>query len=322
MPAEQPKAQHFVHRAYLEGFQDSSLLRQKKRAVWLYMPGKTPIRQAPERLAKRNYYYCHHQGETRQFFAEDVLQKLEDAALPILNQLRNRDFTLSLQDRLTFGGYVALSHTRVPTFETLVNYLAALTSARQLEHIANNRAALEWAVAEIEKVEGKKIDVDDHRKGLTGGSVYATQTNRAWSLKQMFEAMQSLQEVIYRMFWTFMIAPESDDGFLTSDNPVAFFDPVEGMNKHIGSAILAAPHFTFPICKDICLLAQPRRNPDTVRLNASDVRQVNRGTITRADGQLYAPFNSGPVQRLFNKIHKQTSRPRRVLLDHGRVVVE
>ncbi len=109
MPAEQPKSQHFVHRAYLEGFQDPLLLQNKKRAVWLYMPGKRPLPQAPEWLAKRNYYYCHSQENKRQFLAEDVLQKLEDATLPILNRLRNADFALDRQDRLTFAGYVALS---------------------------------------------------------------------------------------------------------------------------------------------------------------------------------------------------------------------
>jgi hypothetical protein len=76
------------------------------------------------------------------------------------------------------------------------------------------------------------------------------------------------------------------------------------------------------ICKEICLLVQPFRNPSQVALNASDVRQANHGTITRADGQLYAPFNSGAVQTLVDKINKQTKRPRRVLLRHGRVVVE
>ena len=56
-------------------------------------------------------------GNKRQFLAEDVLQKLEDDTLPILNRLRNTDFALDRQDRLTFAGYVALSYTRVPTFE-------------------------------------------------------------------------------------------------------------------------------------------------------------------------------------------------------------
>jgi hypothetical protein len=40
--------------------------------------------------------------------------------------------------------------------------------------------------------------------------------------------MMMLQKDIYRMCWTFLIAPAGNDGFLTSDNPVGFFHPSEG----------------------------------------------------------------------------------------------
>lgn len=101
MPAERPKSHHFVHRAYLEGFQDLALLRKGRRALWVYMPRKNPISQAPERVAKRNYYYCYRKENERQFVIEQGLQKLEDAALPILLQLRTGDFALNPDDRLT-----------------------------------------------------------------------------------------------------------------------------------------------------------------------------------------------------------------------------
>ena len=39
--------------------------------------------------------------------------------------------------------------------------------------------------------------------------------------------MLSLQKVICSMNWTFLLAPEDDAGFLTSDkNAVALFDPI------------------------------------------------------------------------------------------------
>ncbi len=321
MPGERPKSQHFVHRAYLEAFQDPTLLRQGKRALWVYMPGKTPIRQAPERAGKRNYYYCHRHENERQFHAEEVLHKLEDAALPILIRLRANDFTLNQEDRLTFAGYIALSHTRVPTFERVVNKLAALHAARKLEFIANNRSALESVVAQMQAETGEELNVDDFRQKLTGGSTYVQQTDRGWSLKQMFVSMLVLQEDIFQMHWCFLRTPHNDDGFLTSDNPVSLFDPIEG-STGIGFASSPAVHFTFPLSKEICLLAQPHPNPGSVKLSPSEVRRVNRGTITRADGQLYAPFHSVAVQRLFDDVSMQTRKPRRVLLKHGRVVEE
>ena len=103
--------------------------------------------------------------------------------------------------------------------------------------------------------------------------------------------------------------------FLRSDNPVSLFDRAEGSSHGIGFASSPAPHFTFPISKEICLLAQPHPNPRLVELTASEVRRVNSGTITRADGQLYAPFNIGAVKKLFDAVSSQTGKqPRRVLL--------
>jgi hypothetical protein len=322
MPGEKPKSQHFVHRAYLEGFQDPTLIQRGKRALWVYMPGKTPIPQAPERVAKRNYYYCHQQENERQFNAEHLLQKMEDVALPLLLRIRDRDFAFNQEDRLTFAGYVALAHTRVPTFEKVVNRIATLKEAYKLEHVAHDRKALEAVVARIQAETGEELDVDDYFKKLTGGSAYVEQTDRGWSLKQMFTSMLALQKVIFGMHWCFLTAPDGDDGFLTSDNPVSLFDIAEGSSHGIGFASSPAPHFTFPISREICLLAQPHPNPRLVKLTPSEVRRVNSGTITRADGQLYAPFNIGAVKKLFDAVSSQTQRPHRVLLKHGHVVEE
>ena len=137
------------------------------------MPGKSPFRQRPERVARRNYYYCYRREEQRQFHAEHTLQKLEETALPILRQLRERRFTLNPQDRLTFAGYIALSHTRVPTFERSVDRIASLLVAKQLEFVADDKRALGEAVAEMREQTGEEIDPEEFRKKLTGGAVVA-----------------------------------------------------------------------------------------------------------------------------------------------------
>jgi hypothetical protein len=322
MPGEKPKGQHFVHRAYLEGFQDPVLLRAGRRALWVYMPGKEPISQVPDRVAKRNYYYCYRQENERKFHVEHGLQKLEDAALPILLRLREGDFKLSPEDRLTFAGYAALSYTRVPSFERVVNRIAAFVEAKRVEFIANDRRTLKTIVAKIEAKTGEKTDVDDFYKKLTGGSAYVTQTDRGWSIKQMLETMMSLQKLIFQMRWCFLKAPSDSDGFLTSDNPVSLFDPVGGPGGSVGFASSPAAHFTFPISKEICLLAQHHPNPPSLQLTPAGVRQTNTGTITRADRQLYAPFSRRAVSQLFERVAEQKKSPSRVLFRQGRVVEE
>jgi hypothetical protein len=73
-----PKQQHYVHRAYLEAFTDPDYEKRGESYLWAYLPGKSPFRQKPDRIAKRNYYYCFDREEKRQFDFEHTLQKLED----------------------------------------------------------------------------------------------------------------------------------------------------------------------------------------------------------------------------------------------------
>jgi hypothetical protein len=288
----------------------------------VYIAGKKPFPQRPERVAKRNYYYCHQEEEKRQFAAEHGLQTLEDIALPILRRLAAREFRLNPDDRLTFAGYVATAHTRVPTFEKFLDHTATLLEAKRLELLAHNKQALESVVAKLGERTGEKIDVEDFREKLTGGSIVLQQVNRGWTVKQMFQNMLLLQEVIFSMRWTFLLAGPDDDGFLTSDNPVSLFDPVGNPFGGIGFKSSPAAHFTFPISRGVCLLAQHLLGPETRQLNASEVRMVNKGTITRADSQLYAPFSSLSVQGILNDVVKRKGGPRKVLFSKGRALVE
>ena len=110
-----------MHRAYLEGFVDPDHERRGESYLWAYLPGKSPFRQKPDRIARRNYYYCFDRENRRAFDIEHTLQQLEDISLSILRKFRRKDFNINPEERLTFAGYVALSYTRVPTFENLVN---------------------------------------------------------------------------------------------------------------------------------------------------------------------------------------------------------
>jgi Protein of unknown function (DUF4238) len=317
---ENPKSQHYVHRAYLEGFCDPQLEREGKSAVWMYMPNKSPFPQRPERVARRNYYYCYQDEERRNFRTEHDLQKMEDLALPALRRIREGDFSLNSDDRLTFAGYIALAHTRVPTFQKYIDRLSCLVSAKQLELIANSPRASALTAAKISEQTGEHIDPDDLVKQLTGGTVEITQENRGWSLGQMFNTMLWLQEWIFRMSWTFLLCPSDDQGFLTSDNPVSLFDPVGERRGEIGFASSPAAHFTFPLSSSICFVGYNVQSPSVHNMRSFEVRQINRGTISRAESQLYAPFKSAKVQTLLDKTVANKIGSGKVLFSKGRVV--
>ncbi|GAC1427848.1 MAG: hypothetical protein NVS1B11_17930 [Terriglobales bacterium] len=251
------------------------------------------------------------------------MQKLEDISLPVLRNLRNKQFNLSPEERLTFAGYVALSYTRVPTFEKLINRFTLLYKAFEVKKFASDAEKMaEFAREESERT-GKEVTPEEVRRRLTGGSAFLTQTNRGWSLQQMVKVMMLIQNIVFDMCWVFLISPDGDAGFLSSDNPVALFTP--GMELP-SLGILSSPdsYLTFPISRDICLLAKHRLGPaqTAIPVSPAQIRELNKGTIGRADTQLYAPFRSQKVQDLLNDAVSARGEPKRVTLKYGRVVEE
>jgi hypothetical protein len=315
------KGQHFVHRAYLDGFIDQTTSADTDERLWTYMARKSPFLQRTERLAKRNYYYClGGKNEPRNFQIESDLAKLEDFTLPILLRLREKNFKMSADDRLTFAGYIALAFARVPVFERSVNREQALKSARNLELFSRDKGALEEAARKQSEETSENVTAEQIRKNLISGSIVIDQESREWSIKMMFERMLKLQQIIWKMNWSFSIAPDRDSGFLTTDNPVALFDP-NSASSGIGFTSSPAAHFAFPLGQNVCLIGSHSRAPLTRLLNASKVREVNKNVMTRFDKQVYAPFRSDKVQAIVDSV-AQEQKPGKVYFRKGKAVVE
>ena len=316
MPGAQPKGQHFVHRASVEAFQDPTFATRREPALWVYMPGKHPFRQRPERVAKRNYYYCYERDGRRDFSVEtEMLQALEGYSTPILEKLSSGNFALTDEERLNFAGYVALTFTRVPVFQERTDRLVALMQAKQLEAVIHTPGALEGFAREIGE------DAEKLRATMKSGSVIVEQSSRGWSIKQMAEVMLGLQPIINGMQWMFAAAPDGSDGFLTSDNPVCVFDHTPPFPGAV--AFLSSPNsfFTFPLSSQICLIGAHKQVTSSAKFTEGEVREVNKGTISRCDQQLYASFPSTKIQSLLDKF-RLGKIPKRVKLIRGRVVEE
>ena len=316
-----PKSHHYVHRAYLEAFVEPETPQNTEPRLWVYMPGKAPFRQRTERVAKRNYYYCLNEETNRDFQVEEALGKFEDAALPILRNLRGGNFSMVPDDRLTFAGYIALSFTRVPTFEQSMNRISNLITARNLQAAAQNESIMQEAAEEHSKKTGERITADEFRRKLTAGSVELQQTNRGWSIKIMFQTMLSLQLTIDKMHWSFLEAPTENPGFLTTDNPVCLYDLLIPQNGRVKFANQKTVSFAFPLSRSLCLIAGYAPMPVNQKIDPARVRRINTANIGCCDRQLYAPFESGKVQKILDKI-ASSRRAGKVFFKQGRIVME
>jgi len=304
--------QHFVQRKYLDGFIDPSL----KTALWVYFSNKPPRPHAPVRVARRNHYYCYRKNGVWDFIGDEGITKLEGFAVPVLEKLTSKHFNLTDEERLTFAGYVALSYLRVPAFERRINRIANTLNARLVEFVAQSDAHLGKFAKECEKEDGEMCDVKSLRKALTGGDVYLTQENRGWTLRQMFNSLIGLQELIFSMRWTFLTCADEDEGFLTTDNPVSVYDPTAPHAVAFRSSLNA--YFTFPICRTVALVGDHLSTPRITKLTPFDVRGFNSDNMTNADRQLYAPFENRKVQERFEEIVRRRPKEKKVRLEKGR----
>jgi len=251
------------------------------------------------------------------------LQKLEDVSLPVLRKLRSQNFDLDPEERVTFAGYVALSYTRVPTFERNINRVTALHTAPKMEEWASVPENLALIARDQSESSGKQVTPEEIRKTLNAGNVIVNQANRGWSLEQMVRIMLALQKIIYEMRWVFLVAETEDDGFLTSDNPVSLFSAPTTDVPGVGFLSSPDTYFTFPISRTICLLCKHSGPVQSVgRVSSVSVRQVNKGAIARADTQLYSPFRSEKVQMLHDAAVLSRGKPKRVMVKKGQIVEE
>jgi hypothetical protein len=89
-----------------------------------------------------------------------------------------------------------------------------------------------------------------------------------------------------------------------------------------GFAGSPAAHFTFPICRTVCLLGTHFRGKGAVNVKPSNVRTTNSAHIARADSQVYASFKSDGVQRMVDELARAKSPETKIYFKKGRVVEE
>ena len=106
---------------------------------------------------------------------------------------------------------MALSYTRVPTFERTINRVTAIHQAMEVERFAANIENLNLMAKEESELTGQKVAPDDIRRRFTGGNAVVTQTSREWSLSQMIQVtIMNCQQIVFNMRWIFLVAPDGD----------------------------------------------------------------------------------------------------------------
>lgn len=203
------KKHHYVPKAYLNFFCD----KNGKLRVYLKDAPEKIIHQAPDNTAFENYYYSQPlpEGGTDNNSLEDFFSTIESVWPPIVKRLLNREIVNDqLENIFTF---IALQRVRVPASRDASEaMLAALVMAttRQLD-AAGKLPPKPKGYEDI--LERAQVTIDPHK------SIHA--------MAEMIRAMGA----IFDRIGLGALHNKTDISFLTSDNPVIWFDSAVSENK-------------------------------------------------------------------------------------------
>lgn len=206
-----PKQQHYVTRAYLEGF-----LRPPQRHLQCYGRNRGPFARLPEDLAsQRNYYALKKSDGSWDDSVERLLgEAVESPGLPVLQKLASGRTRLNRLERQRLALLMAFQETRTPAAREKVRGFSKLLNDKIISEVRSGdpeqKSIKLWGesgAAEVtleQMVKDQEVLCNDHAMEIH---------------RMMGGAALKLAEVYKQMKFT-VLYPTSEEEFITSDTPV------------------------------------------------------------------------------------------------------
>ena len=261
------KGNHFLPTLYLKGFED------KDGKLWCYDKLEQEIYAGTaETLGKENKLYHPEPPVHPNKYENFLTQKIETPAVPILKRLRNKEFPTSAEERETLSRFFSLLFVRTPI---VLDHLQKQFN-NEFDLIAQRLAEQKYDEMHKQFFPTEE-DYNKSVQALLDGKIKVVST-RDFVLYNMCMHLL-VAPFIAKMRW--VLIEDSSEGFITSDNRYAIYQPYYGCYGAFG--IYGSRAF-IPLSN--CLL----------------LMMVNDKKYT--DGQIYEIHNSGVPEVEFNESNK------------------
>lgn len=199
--SNEKKKHHYIPIAYLSPFAG------EQRQLWVYDKDRsgTPFKSRPSQIAFENYYYSQPlmAGGQDNNTLEDLFSTIETDWTPLVRLLAARAPIGELAT--SFFNFVALLRVRVPAIRDAIE-LQLAESVRATYHILDRAGRLPPLPAGI-TFDQVNVLIDPHR-----------------SLMAMEPLLKGVADLYERIGFE-ILHNHTDMDFITSDNPVVYFDP-------------------------------------------------------------------------------------------------
>jgi hypothetical protein len=299
---------HYVPRFYLEGFSDPNNFP----SIWIYEKGNPEIRrQRAENIAFERDYYSFHlpSGEIDSETIENALAELESRAAPLLKKIETK-VDLNEEEKRLFSNFLAYSMTRVPNYRRNMEDMSGKLIKNVMLRVTADQIGFERKLKKYEKVRGEKYRTFVEKYMDTAiNEGFLKKEFSEFSLG-MIDLAREFAAVFNAMNWSFLEASD-EQGYLTSDNPVYYFDPTYRQGFDGVGLLNDNTEAYFPVSKNIMLMANWKNIKGYHRLQNFDIRAINRRTVIFAQKFVFASNRSTGISKLVDKY--KDSHPKMVV---------
>jgi len=328
-----PRQQHYVTRAYLEGFTATG-----ETQLYVYSRDKAlPFRALPRNVAKiHNYYSSKRPDGTYDDRVEHLLQtNVEDPGLAVIRRLLSGHYDISRDARGRLSFLMAIQEYRVPWMREQMEAFMTGMVERFTQNMLDAPGFAEEKLEELGMSEQIPM-LTGMREAFRSGDIHVVSTPTA-SLHAMGYVMEMLLEIYFKMGWEVL---ESDSiPFVTSDCPVhRYYLPIRPdipasglLDKRVQVRFPLSSRKMLVLRHDrkrielVQALRQRGRNRDAlkamsrssqirhVRVSAADVKHINAHTMEMAARYVFSPIEIPEAPEL---LRGECMNVRQVLTDY------
>jgi hypothetical protein len=272
---------HFVPRFYLSGFATTD-------AIWAY--DKKAERAFPTRVKSIANETSMYSDEVESYLANDI----EHPALPAITRIRARQ-PLSENQRAALAKYIIALWKRVPKARTRVlNSIPQVADEVEQELNAGIQRLVDQDPSLTERAAARRLEI-----AAAIEREKAAPDPKIWQQSLQSPTDHKVVDALLSMNWLFL---SSSEQFLTSDNPVFFFEH-EGIGK-------PTSELSVPLSSSVALWATraPCRNMQYYPIARPALREVNRRTVYNAVRFAYARTNEPWILPFTLKKDKRLTR--------------
>lgn len=273
---------HYIPKYYLKQFADST----RKDSIWVFRNGNLPFITAIRKIAQEDEFYSN---QVEKLLANEV----EDPVKKIFNKIQERK-SISQDEKISFAKYMMVMWKRVPRTKEWMKMKSSEIMDPVFERFKKRLDELQLQNPEkTDFIEKQQKELQNLQVNKGDGLI-----QDIWLSSIPPEKTPLPIEILSKMTWRFMIA-ETENFFITSDNPLFFF-PWMGIGKEESEV-------TFPITKDIALWASWRKDLREGFFQARNqmVKEVNRRTVFISTQFLFSPYSEEWITILANKPKNQ-----------------